>query len=296
MRMLIVGAGATGGAFGTLLQEAGRDVTYLVRDVRATVLQRDGLRFVSPDADRTYPVQSITVDDPAESFDLVILAVKATALEGALEDLQRFVGPRTYILPILNGMAHIDRVAMMFPDQVMGAMVHIVATLDGGTVRQMTPLARMTIGPLSAGAMPEEVEHTLRVPGLELQVSDDIMGALWEKWAFIAAAGVITCLFRASVGKVLEAGGHDQILDAIAEVEAVAAAAGHPVSDPSHQQSVGLLTEPESAFTSSLYRDLTAGNPHEGEHILGDMARQARRLGAFTPLLDLTLIQLRSNA
>lgn len=68
------------------------------------------------------------------------------------------------------------------------------------------------------------------------------------------------------------------------------------MSDPSHQQSVGLLTEPESAFISSLYRDLTAGNPHEGEHILGDMARQARRLGVFTPLLDLTLIQLRSNA
>lgn len=295
MRILIVGAGATGGAFGTLLQEAGRDVTYLVRDNRAAVLRRDGLRFVSPDGDRTHTVATITTADSAEPFDLVILAVKATALDQAIVDLAHFVGPNTRILPILNGMAHVDRVAEAFPGQAVGAMVHIVATLDGDTVRQLTPLAKLTIGALPQATMPEEIAAELRVPGIDLTVSDDIMGALWEKWAFIAAAGVITCLFRGPVGRILAAGGHDKIMDAITELETVAEAAGHPVSPQSHEQSVGLLTEPESSFTSSLYRDLVAGNAHEGEHILGDMARQARRIGVPTPLLDLTLIQVRSN-
>lgn len=295
MRILIVGAGATGGAFGTLLQEADRDVTYLVRDNRAAVLRRDGLRFVSPDGDRTHTVATITTADSAEPFDLVILAVKATALDQAIVDLAHFVGPNTRILPILNGMAHVDRVAEAFPGQAVGAMVHIVATLDGDTVRQLTPLAKLTIGALPQATMPEEIAAELRVPGIDLTVSDDIMGALWEKWAFIAAAGVITCLFRGPVGRILAAGGHDKIMDAITELEAVAETAGHPVSPQSHEQSVGLLTEPESSFTSSLYRDLVAGNAHEGEHILGDMARQARRIGVPTPLLDLTLIQVRSN-
>lgn len=295
MRILIVGAGATGGAFGTLLQEADRDVTYLVRENRAAVLRRDGLRFVSPDGDRTHTVATITTADSAEPFDLVILAVKATALDQAIVDLAHFVGPNTRILPILNGMAHVDRVAEAFPGQAVGAMVHIVATLDGDTVRQLTPLAKLTIGALPQATMPEEIAAELRVPGIDLTVSDDIMGALWEKWAFIAAAGVITCLFRGPVGRILAAGGHDKIMDAITELEAVAEAAGHPVSPQSHEQSVGLLTEPESSFTSSLYRDLVAGNAHEGEHILGDMARQARRIGVPTPLLDLTLIQVRSK-
>lgn len=295
MRILIVGAGATGGAFGTLLQEADRDVTYLVRENRAAVLRRDGLRFVSPDGDRTHTVATITTADSAEPFDLVILAVKATALDQAIVDLAHFVGPNTRILPILNGMAHVDRVAEAFPGQAVGAMVHIVATLDGDTVRQLTPLAKLTIGALPQATMPEEIAAELRVPGIDLTVSDDIMGALWEKWAFIAAAGVITCLFRGPVGRILAAGGHDKIMDAITELEAVAETAGHPVSPQSHEQSVGLLTEPESSFTSSLYRDLVAGNAHEGEHILGDMARQARRIGVPTPLLDLTLIQVRSN-
>lgn len=295
MRILIVGAGATGGAFGTLLQEADRDVTYLVRENRAAVLRRDGLRFVSPDGDRTHTVATITTADSAEPFDLVILAVKATALDQAIVDLAHFVGPNTRILPILNGMAHVDRVAEAFPGQAVGAMVHIVATLDGDTVRQLTPLAKLTIGALPQATMPEDIAAELRVPGIDLTVSDDIMGALWEKWAFIAAAGVITCLFRGPVGRILAAGGHDKIMDAITELETVAEAAGHPVSPQSHEQSVGLLTEPESSFTSSLYRDLVAGNAHEGEHILGDMARQARRIGVPTPLLDLTLIQVRSN-
>lgn len=295
MRILIVGAGATGGAFGTLLQEADRDVTYLVRENRAAVLRRDGLRFVSPDGDRTHTVATITTADSAEPFDLVILAVKATALDQAIVDLAHFVGPNTRILPILNGMAHVDRVAEAFPGQAVGAMVHIVATLDGATVRQLTPLAKLTIGALPQATMPEDIAAELRVPGIDLTVSDDIMGALWEKWAFIAAAGVITCLFRGPVGRILAAGGHDKIMDAITELETVAEAAGHPVSPQSHEQSVGLLTEPESSFTSSLYRDLVAGNAHEGEHILSDMARQARRIGVPTPLLDLTLIQVRSN-
>src|SRR5690625_6619037 len=247
MRILIVGAGATGGAFGTLLQEADRDVTYLVRENRAAVLRRDGLRFVSPDGDRTHTVATITTADSAEPFDLVILAVKATALDQAIVDLAHFVGPNTRILPILNGMTYVDRVAEAFTGQAVGAMVHNVANLDGDTIRQLTPLAKLTIGALPQATMPEEIAAELRVPGIDLTVSDDIMGALWEKWAFIAAAGVITCLFRGPVGRILAAGGHDKIMDALTELETVAEAAGHPVSPQSHEQSVGLLTEPASS-------------------------------------------------
>ena len=109
-RVLIVGAGATGGAFGTLLQEAGRDVTYLLRPTRAARLRRDGLRFISPEGDRTNQVQTLVAGEPAAPFDLVIVAVKAYALDAALEDLRPYVGPKTLIMPILNGMAQIDKI------------------------------------------------------------------------------------------------------------------------------------------------------------------------------------------
>lgn len=295
MRILVVGAGATGGAFGTLLQEAGRDVTYLVRPRKQEVLRRDGLRFISPTADRTHPVKTITAPDGSEAFDLILVTVKATAFDGVLGELGAFVGPGTSIVPILNGMAHVDRLEQLYPGQVLGGLARIVATLDGDVVRQQVPLTSLTVGGLNGNSVPPEISEALEVPGVDFSVADDILGALWDKWAFIAAAGIINCLFRAPVGRILEAGGQSGILEAISETEAVAAAAGHPVADAAHAQAVGILTEPGSAFTSSLYRDLSAGLPSEAEHILGDLARRARELKVPTPLLDLTLIQIRAG-
>jgi 2-dehydropantoate 2-reductase len=295
MRILVVGAGATGGAFGTLLQEAGRDVTYLVRPRKQEVLRRNGLRFVSPTADRTHAVKTITAPDGSEAFDLILVTVKATAFEGVLGEVGAFVGPGTSIIPILNGMAHVDRLEQQYPGQVVGGLARIVATLDGDVVRQQTALTSLRVGGLNGNAVPADVSEALDVPGVDFAVVDDIVGALWEKWVFIAAAGIINCLFRAPVGRILDAGGQSRILEAISETEAVAAAAGHPVSDSGHGQAVGLLTEPGSAFTSSLYRDLSAGLPSEAEHILGDLARRARSLNVPTPLLDLTLIQIRAG-
>lgn len=295
MRILVVGAGATGGAFGTLLQEAGRDVTYLVRPRKQEVLRRDGLRFISTTADRTLPVQTITAADEPATFDLVLVTVKATAFNAALGDIGPFVGPGTTIIPILNGLAHVDRLEQLYPGRVLGGLARIVATLDGDVVRQQTALTSLTVGGLDGRSVPEEVSRALDVPGIDFSVVDDIMRALWAKWAFIAAAGTVNCLFRAPVGRIIDAGGESRILEAISETEAVAAAAGYPVSDAGHEQAVGLLTEPGSAFTSSLYRDLTAGLPSEAEHILGDLARRARDLKVPTPLLDLTLIQIKAS-
>lgn len=295
MRILVVGAGATGGAFGTLLQEAGRDVTYLVRPRKQEVLRRDGLRFISPTADRTHPVQTITAPDGSKAFDLILVTVKATAFEGVLGEIGAFVGPGTSIIPILNGMAHVDRLEQRYPGQVLGGLARIVATLDGDVVRQQVALTSLTVGGLNGNPVPPEIFEALDVYGVDFSVADDVMGALWDKWAFIAAAGIVNCLFRAPVGRILEAGGQSRILEAISETEEVAAAAGHPVSDAARAQAVGILTEPGSAFTSSLYRDLSAGLPSEAEHILGDLARRARELNVPTPLLDLTLIQIRAG-
>ncbi|MCH1883531.1 2-dehydropantoate 2-reductase [Agrococcus sp. ARC_14] len=296
MRILIVGAGATGGAFGTLLQEAGRDVTYLVRRPRAEALRRDGLRFISPSGDRTHSVQVRTADEPADAYDLILVTVKASALPSAIEDMRPAIGSSSTIVPVLNGMAHIDRLQEAFPGRVAGGMAKIVATLDAGAVRQLTQMSTITIGGLGERELSPAVAEALRVQGIDLSVSADVEGALWEKWMFIAAGAVATCLFRSPIGATIEAGGLPQILGAISELEAVAAAAGHPVSAAGHEQSIGLLTEPGSAFTTSLYRDLLAGLPTEAEHILGDLARRARELEIPTPLLDLTLIQVRADA
>lgn len=296
MRILIIGAGATGGAFGTRLIEAGRDVTFLVRARRAEALARDGLTLEAPDGRRTHQVRAVTGIEAGNHYDLVIVAVKAPALKAALATAVPAIGPDTLILPFLNGMDHLDALKAAYPGQVLGGLVMIVGTVDAsGAVAQMTPLSAMAIGPLHGTAVPDAVRAALDVPGIRLSVDDAVETRLWEKWAFIASAGVITCLFRGNIGDILAAGGKGHILRAIAETEDVARAAGHPVSERSHGQGVAMLTEPGSSFTSSLYRDLQHGDPAEAEHIVGGMAARARALGVDTPLLDAALLQLRTH-
>lgn len=296
MRILIIGAGATGGAFGARLIEAGRDVTFLVRPKRAEQLEKSGLIFQAPDGRRVHTVRALTLLEPGHHYDLIVVALKAPALSAALETIAPAVGPETVILPLLNGMDHFEALELAYPGHTIGGLVKIVATVDQtGAVQQMTPLCTMTIGSINGKPLDKAVTDALTVDGFSLSVEDDVLTRLWEKWVFIAAAGIITCLFRGSVGDILAAGGESHILRAIAETEEVADRAGHPVSPRSHQQTLDLLTMQGSTFTSSLYRDLEQGEPAEAEHILGGLATKAAEFGVPTLLLDATLLQLRTH-
>lgn len=298
MKILVVGAGATGGYYGGRLAQAGRDVTFLVRERRAAQLRDRGLRITGLGEDETVEPALVTAGEIDGPYDLVILTVKATGLDTALDDLTPAVGPGTVVLPVLNGMAHLDALDARFPDaQVLGGVVRILATLtDDGDVQVMAPLAQVRTGPRSDRPTPslDAVLEALDVPGVEVQRVPDVVATMWHKWVFIVAAGAVTGLARGPVGPIVDSpGGSDFVRDVLAEVTAVAEAAGYPVPERETAASLAMLTEPGSTFTSSLYRDLVAGRATEAEHLLGDLTRRARDLEVPTPLVDLALLQMR---
>src|SRR5438552_8664623 len=114
MRILIVGAGAVGGYFGGRLAQAGRDVTFLVRPSRAKQIGRDGLRIISPHGDAVLTPKLVSAEEIDTPYDLVLLSVKAYALEAAMNDFAAAVGPETMIFPVLNGMRHVDLLIKQF--------------------------------------------------------------------------------------------------------------------------------------------------------------------------------------
>lgn len=301
MKILVVGAGATGGYFGGRLAQAGRDVTFLVRAGRAETLRRRGLRITGLGRDETVTPRLVTAKDLRETFDVVIVTVKAAGLASAIADLRPAVGPDTVIIPFLNGMAHLDALAAAFgPEKVLGGVVRVVTTIsDDGDILQLNPLATWDVGEPTGGPT-ERVRRILAqidVPGFTAQAIPDALAAMWHKWVFIVTAGVVTCLMRGPVGAIATVpGGTAFVQAALAEAAAVSAGAGHPVPAAEFQASLAFLSAPGSAFTSSLYRDVTAGLPNETEHILGDFTRRARDLGVATPLVDLALMQLRVHA
>lgn len=297
MRILVVGAGATGGYIGGRLMQAGQDVTFLVRPGRARHLQERGLRIVGLGENTILIPKLIISGEVAETFDLVILAVKATALHQAIEDLAPAVGPDTLILPLLNGLGHIDALVKRFGARsVLGCAVKVVTTVDtdGDVVRlaDLHSLTYGTLGPDDSRSL-SDVHNVLSDIGFDTSESEDIVGVMWAKWVFIASTGAVNCLMRGTIGEVAAVPGGTAFAEAVvSECAAIAAAAGHPVPRHELHNTRTTVTTPGSPFASSLYRDLVQGNSIEGNHIFGDLVSRARDLDVPVPLLDLVTAHL----
>ncbi len=295
-RVLVVGAGATGGWFGARLALAGRDVTFLVRPGRAALLRERGLRLAGLDDEVLEPAL-VTADAAGGPYDVVLLAVKATALDQALDDLAPAVGPQTVVVPFLNGIAHVDVLRARFGDRVLGGVVRIATTIgaDGEIVR-LAPFASLTVGELDGTASERARELVALCDGANFDASatQSIMAALWHKWVFIVTIGALNCLARGSVGEIVaEPGGAELARGVLAEAAAVSAAAGFPVPDAERERTAAMLTQPGSTFASSMFRDATAGLPTEVEHILGDFVARAAQVSVPVPLLEVATLQLR---
>lgn len=290
MRLLIVGAGATGGYFGGRLAEAGRDVTFLVRPGRAAALRAGGLRIESPHGDAVVRPEVVTAAELAGPYDAVVLAVKSYALEAALADLGPAVGPGTVIVPLLNGMRHLDAVAEHFgPDPVLGGVCVVAATLRGdGRVVQLSGMQSLSYGELDGrpSSRLDALDTALQGAGFEARASAVIVQEMWEKWVFLASLGATTCLLGGTIGDVVAApGGKEIVTRILAECAAVAAAAGFPPRQAALAYATGVMTEPGSATASSMFRDRQEGNRVEADHILGDLLRRAGQAGVDAPLL-----------
>jgi 2-dehydropantoate 2-reductase len=300
MRILIVGAGAVGGSFGAGLIEAGRDVTFLVRERRAHELGHDGLRIAVDDTVTVHEhPQTVTALDAGgvAPFDAVVLSVKAFALDAAIEDIAPFVGPHTMVLPLLNGMRHLDRLVEVFGDRVLGGMCVIAAQLEeGGVVRRLAPGASLTLGELD-GSRSDRIRRLgdeLEGQGFTTRVSDDVRAAMWQKWTFLASGGAVCTLLDGPVGEAVAAPtGTSTALAIVDEVAAVATAEGYPPAERAIDTVRSTLTEAGSTFTTSLYRDLRQGLPVENEHILGDLVERGVRHGVPVPLLSAAYARVR---
>jgi 2-dehydropantoate 2-reductase len=289
MRILVLGAGSTGGYFGGRLAQAGRDVTFLVRPARAEHLRANGLQIVSPHGDVTVRPQLVTAGEVRGPFDAVLLTVKAFALDAALDDMTPAVGPDTMILPVLNGMKHVDTLVARFGDKaVVGCVCRVATVVDHGRIVQLSKLQDLAYGEMNGAVSPRiaQLDAFMQGGGFDARLSTDIAREMWEKWALLAAMGGINCLMRGSVGEIVAApGGVDFVLAFLAEVVAVVDAVGHPMSEEFLAGARGVLTAKGSAQTSSMYRDLQQGSPIEADQIIGDLLARGRRAGIAMPLV-----------
>jgi 2-dehydropantoate 2-reductase len=277
MRILVVGAGAIGGYFGGRLLQGGRDVTFLVRPRRAAELAEAGLVIKSPNGDATLKnPPTVQADKLTEKFDVVLLSCKAFDLEDAIKSFAPAVGAQTAIIPLLNGMLHLDVLDGKFGrERVLGGLCAIAVTLnDKREVVQLQPMQSLNFGERD-GKLSDRVRAIAEVMAggkFGAVASENIIREMWEKWVFLASLAASTCLMRAAVGHILAApGGKDFILGMLDECTEVAAAEGHAPSGPFFERVRGMLTTEGSQMTASMFRDIKAGAPVEADHVIGDL-------------------------
>jgi 2-dehydropantoate 2-reductase len=296
MRILVLGAGAIGGYFGGRLLQAGRDVTFLVRPARAARLAETGLVIKSPLGDATLAAPPTVVAGAIRApFDLILLSCKAYDLESAIADIAPAVGPNTAIIPLLNGMRHLDVLDQRFgAGRVLGGLAIAALTVDdAGRILHLNDRHTLTFGERdgSRSARAIAIEAALSQATFNAELSEQILLEMWEKWVFLATLAAGTCLMRAAVGDILAAGGAAFSTDMLAECVAIATAYGYAPREVASQRMKAMIGAGGSTLTASMLRDVERGSRTEADHVLGDLIRRGK---GKSPLLDLAYLNLRA--
>jgi len=297
VKILILGAGAIGGYLGGRLQQGGADVTFLVRPARGAALARDGLVIKSAKGDVTQKVKTVGDGGEGGPYDVVLLTNKAYDLDSAIEAIAPAVGPETVVMPLLNGMRHLDVLDAKFgASRVAGGVARIgVALSDTGHILHTSPFAGFTFGERD-GRPPRPalvaLDAAIKKAGVDGGLHPDIVQDLWDKWVFLCAFAAMCCLLRGTSGDMVEASEGEAIVKAAAdEGRKVAAAAGHGTG-PQAQASLGVMTQRGSRFAASMLHDLEKGANVEADHVVGDMIERAKKAGIATPILRLAYAHL----
>ena len=289
MRVLVLGAGGVGGYFGARLVQAGTKVTFLVRPRRAGQIAREGIVVESQSGNFSVRPQVVT-EVHGHDWDIVLVACKAYDLDAAIAAIAPAVGAQTVVLPLLNGIAHMEALDEEFGSaRTVAGVAYIAATLtQDGVIRHLNTVHRLGFGGRHGTHPPALIAlaDALRATPVDVRLLDDPIQALWDKLTLLGPLAAMTCLMRAPVGRIVAVdGGALMMRRCLAEVATIAGAAGHAPSSTVIASTEKVLTEQGSKFAASMLRDIERHGPTEGRHVVGDLVARAQAARIEVPLL-----------
>ena len=281
MKIAVMGAGAVGCYYGGMLGRAGHDVTLIGRPQHVEAIQRDGLRLDAPGVDAPVRVTATTDASGVRGADLVLFCVKSTATESAGRELLPFLAPQAVVLTLQNGVDNADRLQAVLPDhQVIPTVVYVATEMVGPGHVKHHGRGELVIGPSPRSA---DVAAALRAAGVQIDVSDNVLGALWEKLLMNCVYNALSALSQTPYGRLIDGVEvRGAMRDVMEECLAVAAAAGVRVG-PSMWDAVERIAVTMPTQLSSTAQDMARGRPSEIDHLNGHVVRKGAELGVPTP-------------
>jgi len=297
MRTLILGAGGTGGYFGARLLESGADVTFLVRPGRAELLKQHGLIVRSQFGD--FQSKELSLCNKAESeFDLIVLSCKAYDLESSMDAIAGAVGSGTTILPILNGMAHFEKLQDRFgSEKILGGLCIISSTIgESGEIRHLNDTHTLKYGEFNGGLSErvKNIDAMFKRANFVSIASERISQDIWEKWVMISSLAALTTLMRGNIGQVVSSpGGSAFGENLLAECFAVLKANGQELRQAFVESNHARLKDEQSTLAASMLRDMESGGRVEADQIIGDLIKRAEAKQIETPNLQIAYCNLK---
>lgn len=280
--MAVLGPGGVGGLLGGLLARDGAEVTCLAGTDTVAVLEQQGLRIDSGRfGDFAVPVQAAeSLDEPV---DVCLVTVKATQLDVALQRVPADVLDAALLVPLLNGIEHVELLRERYPRAaVVAATIRVESTrLAPGRIRHDSPFASIELA--AAGDLHRAAERlgaAMEHAGLDVRLTDDGNSILWDKLNFLAPLALLTTDEQAPAGTVRDLR-RDDLVAVIAEVAAVARAEG-AATDPGRV--LTFFDQVPAGMQSSMQRDAAAGRPTELDAIGGAVVRRAALHGIPVPV------------
>jgi 2-dehydropantoate 2-reductase len=289
MKIAIFGTGGVGGYFGGRLAQNGEDVTFLARGNHLAAIQEKGLRVESTDGDFTIHPAKVT-DSPQSvgEVDLVLLATKAWQLDEAIQQMKPLIGKDTIILPMLNGMEHMEKLITAFGVQhVMGGLCRISVYIESpGLIRHVGVQPYIAYGEWD-NSKSERIQkiHSLftSISGIVAEIPADIQLAMWEKFIFITGTSGVGAYARKTLGEYrADPETRTLLINAFNETAAVARAMGVGIADDFVNETVQRLDKAPGNMTASMQKDMMAGRPSELNEQIGAVVRMGKAAGVPT--------------
>lgn len=307
MKVCVAGLGAVGGLLAARLAHAGHAVSALARGATLAAVRARGLVWVTAQGERrTVAMHVAEHASELEPPELLIVALKGQALARDAAHLAPLVGPRTIVLPTMNGVpwwflrtadAGAPRLASVDPDgaiettiplaQALGAVVHLTCTaVAPGEVRHGFG-ERLIVGEPAGGGSEraQRVADALASAGFQIECSTDIRRDIWFKLWGNMTTNPVSALTGAACDAILD----DELVRAfmargMAEAAAIGARIGRPIEQTPEARMA--VTRQLGRFKTSMLVDAEAGRALELDALVGAVREIGARVGVATPNID----------
>lgn len=291
MKVCVVGAGALGCTIGGTLAEGGNEVCFVdANRAHVDAINASGLIMNKAGQLRVVRIAAATGASGIGVVDLVIVLVKSFHTRKAIEAARNVIGNDTVVMSLQNGLGNEEILGeVVGPERVMSGKTYVGGVMTGpGQVIASTEGKLTYIGELD-GLIGERVRHiadTFNEAGLQTSVSDNIVGAIWDKLLINVATGAVTAISGLTYSELYAMPELEAVsIAAIAETMAVAAAKGVSLSIKEPRQAWSMASDGlPPGFKTSMLQSLESGSVTEVDFINGSIVRAGRTCGVPTPV------------